>query len=146
MGEGDHALGFGETEGVGVGAIVVSMVVSLAIVTVFTSGAVPHSVFGLELFAEATAVGEWEGFIGAAGRGIVIMVLGHGEPPEVVLMSILHSRGQGYTPSVHGFRSIMVRDEGAVIKVRVNARDHPSFGEASPSFGVLGSPAHSFVS
>lgn len=33
-----------------------------------------------------------------------------------------------------------------MVKVRVNARDHPSFGESTPGFSVLDPPACAFVS
>ena len=67
MSEWDHTLRLGEAEGVGVRAVVVSMVVPLAVVTVLACRAVPDSMLRLELFAEATAVGELEGFSGLTG-------------------------------------------------------------------------------
>ena len=51
MGKGNYALGLCETNQVRVGASLVSVVASLAIVTVGASGAFPDSVGGVELFA-----------------------------------------------------------------------------------------------
>ena len=51
--EGNHTLGFGETEGVGVGTVVVCVVASLAIMAVLACWTVPDGVGGLELFTES---------------------------------------------------------------------------------------------
>ena len=59
MGEGDYALRLGKTKRVGVGASVVGVVASLAVVTVLANRAVPDGVGRVKLFTEATAV--WEG-------------------------------------------------------------------------------------
>ena len=61
MSEWDYTLRLGETEGVRVEAIVVSVVASLAVETIFACGAVPDSVIRLKLFAELTPMREWEG-------------------------------------------------------------------------------------
>ena len=121
MSEGDHTLRLHKAEGVRIGAVVVFMVVPLAVVAVLVCWAVPDSVGRMELFAEVTVVREGEGSIGVAGRRVVIVILWRGEPPEVMLTSIFYSGGQGDTPSAHSFRSIMIQNEGAMIKVRVDA-------------------------
>ena len=61
MGERNNALRLRETNGVGVVAVFAEVVATLAVVTVPPSRAVPNRVFGLELMAEAAAVGEWSG-------------------------------------------------------------------------------------
>ena len=45
----------------GVIAIFTKVVAPLAVVAVFSCGAVPNRVSGLELFAKAAAMGEWGG-------------------------------------------------------------------------------------
>ena len=44
----------------GIGAVVMGVVVSFAIMTVFASETVPDSMGRVELFAETTSVREWE--------------------------------------------------------------------------------------
>ena len=61
MGERNYALRLRETDGVGVVTVFAKMVVSSAVVTIPSSGTVPNRVFGLELMAEAAAMGEWSG-------------------------------------------------------------------------------------
>ena len=61
MSERDNALRLCETNGVGVVAVFTEVVASLAVVTVPPGRAVPNCVLGLELTAEAAAVGEWSG-------------------------------------------------------------------------------------
>ena len=61
MGKGNNALRLRETNGVGVVAVFTEMVASSAVVTIPSGRAVPNRVFGLELMAEAAAVGEWCG-------------------------------------------------------------------------------------
>ena len=61
MGEGDNALRFCETDGVGVVAVFAKMIASSAVVTIPPGRTVPDRVFGLELVAEAAAMGEWSG-------------------------------------------------------------------------------------
>ena len=93
MGEGNHTLRFSETEGMWVGASVVCVIPSLAVVAVFAGWAVPDSVGRVDLFAEMAAMGKWKGFLGAAGRHFLIVVLRHGVPPEAVITSVFYSRG-----------------------------------------------------
>ena len=45
----------------GVVAVFAKVVTSLAVVAILSCGTVPNRVSGLELFAEAAAVGEWSG-------------------------------------------------------------------------------------
>ena len=52
----------------GVQAIVVSVVASLAVVAVLVCGAIPDSVVQLKLFAKMAPVWEGEGFGGMASR------------------------------------------------------------------------------
>lgn len=66
MSKWDYTLGFSETQGMGIGAVVVSVVVSLAVETVFAYGAIPNRVSGMKLFAESTPMREWEGLSGTA--------------------------------------------------------------------------------
>ena len=61
MSEGNNALRLREAEGVGVVAVLAEMVASPAVVTILSGQAVPDRVLGLELTAEAAAVGEWSG-------------------------------------------------------------------------------------
>ena len=61
MSEGDHTLGFCETEGVGIRAVIVFVVSPLTVVAVLADWTVPDSVGGMELFAEAAVVREWKG-------------------------------------------------------------------------------------
>ena len=70
-----------------------SVVTPLAVVAVLACWAVPDSVGRMELSAEATMVREWERMIGAAGQCVVIVVLGHGEPLEAVVVSVFYSCG-----------------------------------------------------
>ena len=72
---------------------VVFVVTSLAVVTIGASGAFPDSVGGMELFAKAAAVREWEGSLGMAGWHLFIVVLGHSVPPEAVVTSVFYSCG-----------------------------------------------------
>ena len=51
MGKGDYALGLCEANRVRVGASIVFVVASLAVVTIGASGAFPDGVGGMELFA-----------------------------------------------------------------------------------------------
>ena len=93
MGEGDHALGLRETKRVRVRASVMFVVVSLAVVTVVASWAVPDGVGGVELFAKTAAMREWEGPSGMAGWHFFVVVLRHGVPPEAVTTSVFYGRG-----------------------------------------------------
>ena len=92
----------------GVVAVFAKVVASLAVVTVLAGWTIPDRVFGLKLLTEAAAVREWRGLGGAAGLGIVVMVLWHGMPPYVTFVHVGNSRGQGDAPGSHGFGSVMV--------------------------------------
>ena len=59
MGKWDHAFRLSEAEGVGVGAVVVCVVMCFAIVAVLACWAVPDSMIGMNLFAEAAPVRKW---------------------------------------------------------------------------------------
>ena len=61
MSKGDNALRLRETNGVGVVAVLTEVIASSAVMAVLPGRAVPNRVFGLELMAEATAMGEWGG-------------------------------------------------------------------------------------
>ena len=100
--------------------VVVSMFASLAIKTIFASGAFPNSVFGLKLSAKAAAVGKGEGAIGAASGCFFVVVLRHSVPPETVITSVFYGCGQGDSTSAYGFWTIVIRNEGIVIEVWVN--------------------------
>ena len=65
----------------------------LAVVAILACWAVPDSMGRVDLSAEATAVREWERAIGAAGRCVVVVVLGHGVPLEAVITSVFFGRG-----------------------------------------------------
>ena len=130
----------------GVRAIVVCVIASLAVVAVLASRTVPDGVGGVELFTEATAVWEGKGSSRAASRHFFIVVLRHGEPSETVVTGVFYRRSYSYPSSAHFFRSIVVRNEGAVIKVWMNARDNPGLGEAAPSFGISNPPSRPFIS
>ena len=62
MSERYHALGLGDTKGMWVRTVIASMVMPLAVMTVLVGWAVPDRVLGLDLFAEATAMGERKWF------------------------------------------------------------------------------------
>ena len=102
-------------------ASVVFVVASLAVVTIGANGAFPDGVGGVELFAKAAAMRDREGSLGTTGWHLFIVVLGHGVPPEAVVMSVFYGCGQSYSTSAHGFWSIVVGNEGAVVKVWMNA-------------------------
>ena len=119
MSKGDHTLGLCKAKGVRVMAVVMCMVTSLAVMAILACWAIPDGVGRVELFAEVTAMGEGEGSLGATSLCVIIVVLWRCEPLEVVLASIFYSGGQGHTPSAHGFRLITIRDEGAMIEIRV---------------------------
>ena len=93
MGEGDHAFGLCETNGVWIGAVLVSMVAPLTIVAVLASGAIPNSMFGLKLFTKTAAVREWKRASGTAGGCFLVVILGHGEPLEAVVAGVLYGCG-----------------------------------------------------
>ena len=59
MSKGYHTFRLGEAEGMQVGALVTSVVTSLAIMTVLAGGAVPDSVPRMDLSAEMASMGEW---------------------------------------------------------------------------------------
>ena len=93
MSEGDHALGLRETKRVRVRASVMFVVASFAVVTIGANWAFPDGVGGLELFAKAAAMREWEGPLGTAGWHFFIVILGHGVPPEAVSTGVFFGRG-----------------------------------------------------
>ena len=97
------------------------MITPLAVVAVLTNRTVPDGVGRVELFTEAAAVWKWKGSSRAAGRHFFVVILGHGEPSEAVVAGVFYCRSYGYSPSAHFFWSVVIRNEGAVIKVRVNA-------------------------
>ena len=61
MCEGNNALRLRETNGMGVVAVFAEVVASTAVMTILPGRTVPNRVLGLELTAEAAAVGEWSG-------------------------------------------------------------------------------------
>ena len=77
----------------GVRAIVVSMITSFAVVAILACWAVPDSMGRVDLSAKATVVREWERASGTAGRCFLVVVLGHGEPPEAVVVSVFYGCG-----------------------------------------------------
>ena len=93
---------------------------NIAVVTVLAGWAIPDRVFGLELPAETAAVREWSRLGGAAGLGVIVMILRHGMPPYVAFTCVGNSCGQGDAPGLHGFRSVMVGDESGVVEIRVD--------------------------
>ena len=93
MGEGNYALGLRETKRVRVRASVVFVITSFAVVTIGMSRAVPDGVGGVELFAKAAAMRKREGPLRTAGWHFFVVVLGHGVPPEAVIMSVFYGRG-----------------------------------------------------
>ena len=76
-----------------IGALVVFVVASLAIMAVCAYGAFPDSVSGVKLSAETTVVREWERAIGTAGRCFLVVILGHGVPLETVVAGIFFGCG-----------------------------------------------------
>ena len=130
----------------GVRAIVVCVIASLAVVAVLASWAVPDGVGGVDLFTEAAAVWKGKGSSRTAGRHFFVVVLGHGEPSETVVTGIFYRRSYSHPSSAHFFWSVVIGNEGAVIKVWMNARDNPGLGEAASSFGISNSPARPFIS
>ena len=81
MSERDHTLGFSKAEGIGVWALVVGVVTSFAVMTVFSCWAIPDGVGRVELFAQSALVRKWEGPDGMANRDFFVMVLWHCVPP-----------------------------------------------------------------
>ena len=77
----------------GVGAVIVSMIASFTVVTVFSDGAVPDRVSGVELFTKTTLVREWERASGAAGSCFLVVVLGPGKPLEAMVAGVFFGRG-----------------------------------------------------
>ena len=121
------------------------MVASLAVVAVCTHWAFPDSVGGVKLFAETAAVWKGKGSSRTAGRHFFVVVLGHGEPPETVVTGVFYCRSKSHPPSTYGFWSVVVRDEGTVIEVWMNAGEDSSFDEAASSFSVPNPPARPLV-
>ena len=129
----------------GVVAVFAEVVASPAVMAVFAGWAIPDHVSGLELLTEAAAVREGCRFGGAAGLGIVVVVLGHGVPPYVAFACVSNRCGQSNAPSAHGFRSIMIRDECGMIKIRMNTRVDSRMDEATPGFSIPNPPMSAFV-
>ena len=146
VGEGDYALRLGEANRVGVRTLVVCVVASSAVVTVLANWAVPDGVGGVELFAETAAVWKRKGSSRMASWHFFVVVLGHGEPPETVVTGVFYRRGYSHPSSAYFFWSVVVGNEGAVIKVWMNARDNPGLGEAASGFGISNPPARPFIS
>ena len=146
MGEGNYALRLGKTKRVGVGASVVGVVASLAVVTVLANRAVPDGVGRVELFTEATAVWEGKGSSRSASRHFLVMILWHGKPSETVVTGIVYCRSYSHSSSAHFFWSVVIGNEGAVIKVWVQTRNNPGLGEAASSFSISNPPACPFIS
>ena len=94
-----------------------TMVTSFAVMTISTNGAIPDGVSRMELFAKAAAMGEWEGSSGAASGHFFVMVLGHGIPLKTVVACVFNCSGYSYPACAHFLWSVVVGDEGAVIKV-----------------------------
>ena len=65
----------------GVGAVLMSVVTSLAVKTVFVYWAIPDSVSGLELLTEVAPMREREGLDGVTSLHIFVMKLWHDIPP-----------------------------------------------------------------
>ena len=116
-----YALRFGEAEGVWIGTILAGVVTSLTVVAVLACWAVPDGVSGVNLFTEATSVGEWDRSGGVTSQHIVVVVLQHGVPLQVPFVGVSNCGGQGDATNVHGFWSIVVRNEGGMIKIRMDA-------------------------
>ena len=146
MSERDYALGFGEAKCVGVGAIVVFVVASFTVVAVLARRTVPNGMGRVNLFTEATAVWKGKGSSRTASRHFFVVVLWHGEPLETVVTGVFYRRGYSYPSSAHLFRSIIIRNECAVIKIWMDARDNSGLGEAAPSFSISNPPTRSFIS
>ena len=91
--EGNYTFRLGEANGMRVGAVVVSMIASLAIETILASGTLPNSVLGLKLSTKMTAVGEGEWMGGAASRCFFVVILWHSVPPEAMITSVFDGRG-----------------------------------------------------
>ena len=121
VGERNHTLGLGGAEGVGVRAVIVSVVAPLAVVAVLACWAIPDSVSRVELFAEVAPVREGEGLSGVTSLHVVVMILWHGVPLEVMVVSVFYSCGQGYSTSTHGLRSVLVWNESAMVEIRMDS-------------------------
>ena len=122
------------------------MIAPLTVVTVLASWAVPDGVGRVELFTEAAVVWKGKGSSRAASRQFFVVVLGHGEPSKTMVPSIFYCCSYSHPSGAHFFRSVVIGNEGAVIKVWMNARDHPGLGKAVSSFSVLNPPACPFIS
>ena len=68
------------------------VVAVLAVVAIGMGWTVPDGVGRVELLAKAASMREREGPSGTAGRHLFIMVLGHGMPPEAVVMGVFYGR------------------------------------------------------
>ena len=88
MSERDDALQLREAKGVGIVAVFAEVVVSTAVMTIPPGRTVPDRVLGLELMAEAAAVGEWSGSRRATSLRVVVVVLWHGVPPDTTFAGV----------------------------------------------------------
>ena len=77
----------------GVGAVVASVVACFTVMTVLACQAVPDGVSGVDLFAEATSMGEWKGSGGATSWCILVMILWHSIPMEVPVVGVSYCCG-----------------------------------------------------
>ena len=93
MSEGDYTFRFSKTDGMWVGTVVVSVIVSFTIKAVLACGTFPNGMFGLKLSTKTAAVGEWEGATGTAGRCFFVVILGHSVPPETMIAGVFYGRG-----------------------------------------------------
>ena len=121
------------------------VVTSLAVVAVRAHWAFPNSVGRVKLFTKAAAVGKWKGSSRTASWHFFVVILGHGEPPETVVMGVFYCRSERHSPGTYSFRSVVVRDESAVIKVWMNAGDDSGFSKTASSFSVPNPPARPLV-
>ena len=145
MGERNNALRLGETNRVGVRAVGVFVITSLAVEAVLANWALPDGVGRVKLFTEVAAVWEWKGSLGAAGQHFFVVILGHGKPLETVVAGIFYCGGYDYSSGAHFCWLIVVRDEGAVIKVWMNAGDNPGFGKAVSGLSIPNPPVRPFI-
>ena len=121
------------------------MIAPLAVVAVLASWAFPDGVVRVELFTEAATVWERKGASRTAGQHFFVVVLGHGEPSETVVVGVFYGCSYSHPPGAHFFGSIMIRDECTVIKVWVNARYDSGLGKAVSGFSIPNPPTCSFV-
>ena len=146
MGKRNYALRLCEANRVGIRAVGVFVIAPLAVVAVLANWAFPDGVVRVELFTEAAAVWKGKGSSRTASRQFFVVILGHGKPPEAVVAGIFYCCSYSHPSGTHFFWSVVIRNEGVVIKVWVNARDNPGFGKTASSFSVPNPPARPFIS